>query len=88
LAESKTSALQQLLSHFWGPIPWMIEIAVILSAVVRDWADFGIILVLLVGNGLIGFWEEYEAGEAIAALKAQLALNARVKREGQWQTLP
>ena len=88
LAESKTSALRQLLTHFWGPIPWMIEIAVILSAVVRDWADFGIILVLLVGNGLIGFWEEYEAGEAIAALKAQLALNARVKREGQWQTIP
>jgi H+-transporting ATPase len=88
LPESRTSALQQLLSHFWGPIPWMIELAVILSAIVQDWADFGIILVLLVGNGLIGFWEEYEAGNAIAALKAQLALNARVKREGQWQTIP
>jgi H+-transporting ATPase len=88
LPESRTSALQQLLSHFWGPIPWMIEIAVILSAIVQDWADFAIILVLLVGNGLIGFWEEYEAGNAIAALKAQLALNARVKREGQWQTIP
>lgn len=87
LQESKTSVLQQLLTHFWGPIPWMIEVAVILSAIVQDWADFGIILVLLVVNGLIGFWEEFEAGAAIAALKAQLALNARVKRNGQWQTI-
>jgi len=88
LAEKKTSALQQFFSHFWGPIPWMIEVAVILSALVRDWVDFAIILVLLIVNGVIGFWEEFEAGNAIAALKAQLALNARVKRDGQWMTVP
>lgn len=88
LAEKKISALQQFFSHFWGPIPWMIEAAVILSAIVQDWADFGIILVLLIVNGVIGFWEEFEAGNAIAALKAQLALNARVKREGQLLTIP
>ena len=88
LAEKKNSALQQFFSHFWGPIPWMIEVAVILSAIVQDWADFAIILVLSIVNGVIGFWEEFEAGNAIAALKAQLALNARVKREGQLITIP
>lgn len=65
----------------------MIEVAVILSAVVRHWPDFFIILVLLISNAAIGFWEEFQAGNAIAALKAKLALKARVKREGKWITI-
>ncbi len=87
LAEETTSPLQQFLTHFWNPIAWMIEVAAILSALVRDWADFGIILTLLVVNAMIGFWEEYQAGNAIAALKAKLALKARVKRDGIWTTI-
>jgi H+-transporting ATPase len=66
----------------------MIEIAVVLSAVVRHWPDFFIILVLLVANATIGFWEEREAGNAIEALKARLANKARVKRDGKWITSP
>ena len=62
----------------------MIEAAVILSAVVRHWPDFGIILVLLLANAVVGFWEEHQAGNAIAALKATLAIKARVKRDGKW----
>lgn len=88
LTEKKVSPLQQLLLHFWGPIPWMIEAAVILSGAVGDWADFFIILVLLVANGLVGFWEEYEAGNAVAALKAQLALKSLAQREGRWIEVP
>ena len=44
IAEKKTNELLKFLSYFWGPIPWMIEAAVILSAVARHWPDFGIIL--------------------------------------------
>jgi H+-transporting ATPase len=88
LVEKKVSPLQQLLSYFWGPIPWMIEAAVILSTLVGDWKDFFIILFLLVGNSLIGYFEEKSAGDAVAALKAQLALNATARRDGQWQTVP
>ena len=82
--EKKTNQFLKFLSYFWGPIPWMIEAAVILSAVARHWPDFGIILVLLLANGLVGFWEEREAGSAIEALKAKLAVKARVKRDGKW----
>jgi H+-transporting ATPase len=57
IEEEKTNPLLKFLSYFWGPIPWMIEAAVILSGVVRHWPDFGIILVLLVANAVVGFWE-------------------------------
>jgi len=86
IPEKKTSALLKFLSYFWGPIPWMIEAAVILSGVVRHWPDFFIILILLVANATIGFWEERQAGDAIEALKAKLAIKARVKRDGKWVT--
>ncbi len=86
IAEKKTNALLKFLGYFWGPIPWMIEVAVVLSAIVRHWPDFFIILVLLLANATIGFWEEREAGNAIDALKARLAIKARVKRGGKWIT--
>ena len=84
IKEEKTNAILKFLSYFWGPIPWMIEIAVVLSAVVGHWEDFGLILFLLLCNAVVGFWEERQAGNAIDALKARLAVKARVKRDGKW----
>jgi H+-transporting ATPase len=86
LKEVKVNAFLKFLTYFWGPIPWMIEAAVILSGVVHHWLDFIIISVLLFSNAAVGFWEEYQAGNAIAALKAKLANDARALRDGKWAT--
>ncbi len=88
LPEKKRSKLAMLLSYLWGPMPWMIEAAILLCSIVGDWVDFAIILGLLVGNTVIAYVEESSAGDAVAALKAKLALEALVKRDGQWQKLP
>ena len=88
LQEEKANPLLKFLSYFWGPIPWMIEIAAALSAFARHWEDLGIILTLLVVNAIVGFWEEFQAGNAIAALKQRLALNARVYRDKNWKSVP
>jgi len=88
IAEKKVSPLIKFLSYFWNPFSWMIEAAVIFSAIVGDWVDFVIIAILLVANGLIGYFEEKTAGDAVAALKAQLALNADAKRDGKFISVP
>lgn len=88
LEEKKENPVLKFLSYFWGPIPWMIEIAAILSALVEHWSDFGIITALLVVNALVGFWEEHKAGNTIAALKEKLALTALIKRDGKWEKIP
>jgi H+-transporting ATPase len=88
LPEKKTSPLRQLLDYFWGPIPWMIEVAAVLSAAVQHWTDLGVILALLGFNAGVGFWQERKAASALEALKVQLALKAHALRDGQWQEVP
>jgi len=84
IAEKKGNPFLKFLTYFWGPIPWMIEAAVILSGIVQHWLDFGVILLLLCSNAVVGFWEEHQAGDAIAALRSKLAVKARVRRDGKW----
>jgi len=84
LEEKKTSEWVVFLRFFWGPIPWMIEAAAIMAAIVHDWGDFTIILALLLFNAGLGFFEEHQASNALAALKNALALKAKVLRGGAW----
>ena len=74
----------RFLKFLWGPIAWMIEIAAVLSAVVRHWEDFIMIFFMLALNAVVGFWEEYKADNEIQALKKHLALHCRVLRGGKW----
>ncbi|BDD07315.1 plasma-membrane proton-efflux P-type ATPase [Aureibacter tunicatorum] len=87
ITEEKHSKLLIFLSFFIGPIPFTIEIAAVLSAVVQHWNDLIVILILLVFNAVIGYWQRSKADQAIGALKNQLALKAMALRDGQWKSL-
>ncbi|ORX92534.1 plasma-membrane proton-e [Basidiobolus meristosporus CBS 931.73] len=83
LSEKKKNPFLKFLGYFTGAIAYLIEIAWILSGVVQDWANFGIIGALLFINAAIGFIEESKAENALDALKNTLALKTRVWRDGE-----
>jgi len=87
ITEKRVNPLLKFITYFWGPIPWMIEVAIILSALIQHYEDFFIILALLCLNAVVGFWEENKAANAIELLKQKLAVTARVLRDGSWSEL-
>jgi H+-transporting ATPase len=88
IPEKKVNPFRKFLSYFWGPIPWMIEAAAILSIVIQHYEDFAIIFTLLIVNAVVGFWQEKKADNAIELLKKRLAPKARVLRNGKWSEIP
>jgi H+-transporting ATPase len=88
LVEEKTNPVLKFLTYFWGPIPAMIMVAAVLSGILQQWPDLGVILALLVMNAVVGFREEYQASNTIEALKQKLAAKARVKRDSDWLIVP
>lgn len=87
LKEEKKNLAYKVLSFFWGPIPWMIEAAAALSLGIHHYVDFALIICLLVFNALVAFWQEYQAGNAIEALKKKMAIKCRVLRDGTWSLM-
>ncbi|HPB74538.1 MAG TPA: plasma-membrane proton-efflux P-type ATPase [Chromatiaceae bacterium] len=77
----------KLIGYFWGPIPWMIEAAALISLARRDWPDFAVVTGLLLYNAAVGFWQDNKAANALAALKKGLALKARALRGGHWLSI-
>jgi len=82
IEEEDDSWFKKFFSHFWGPIPWMLEIACILAAVAQRWEDFAVIFTMLLINGGVSFWHENKAESAIKALKEKLSPTANVIRNG------
>eukprot|EP00698_Gefionella_okellyi_P014000 TRINITY_DN386_c0_g1_i1.p1 TRINITY_DN386_c0_g1~~TRINITY_DN386_c0_g1_i1.p1 ORF type:complete len:949 (+),score=233.07 TRINITY_DN386_c0_g1_i1:49-2847(+) len=91
LVEKTTPLWELVLRYFWGPKIWkpnpiilLMWVASIISAATQQFADFGVILALLIVNGCIAWFENAKAGNAVAALRAALAPKAFAKRDGQW----
>jgi len=86
--EVEESLLHRLFRRFWGPIPWMIEVAALLSAIVQKWEDFIIIMVMLLVNAGLDFIQEHRALNALKSLKAQMTLEVIVLRDGAFHQIP
>ena len=73
---------------FWGPVPWMLEVSLILEAVLGHETQAAIIGLLLVVNAVLSFSQEARAQTALALLRKSVALFARVLRDGSWKRVP
>ncbi|MGB7593430.1 MAG: cation-transporting P-type ATPase, partial [Terriglobia bacterium] len=80
--------LRRALTKFWAPVPWMLEAAIVLEIALGKYVEAAIIAVLLAVNAILGFFQEGHAQATLAALKARLALNASVRRDNVWATVP
>eukprot|EP00946_MAST-07B_sp_MAST-7B-sp1_P001572 g1572.t1 len=97
LAEEERNPLLEFLGNFWGPMPIMIWIAIIIEGIPKfnsdtgkteiDWADFIVLFVLQMCNGLVSWYEHSKAADAVQALKESLSPKAQVKRNGEWVEL-
>ncbi|HHJ15848.1 MAG TPA: HAD family hydrolase [Gammaproteobacteria bacterium] len=85
IEETEEALWHRVFRRFWGPIPWMIETAAVLSALVQKWEDFGIILVMLLVNAGLDFFQEHRALNALNALKAGMQRQVTVLRDGQYK---
>jgi len=88
ISEKEEPLWHRILRRFWGPIPWMIEVAAILSAMVKKWEDFIIITIMLLVNSLLDFFQEHRALNALKALKSKLTQEVTVLRDGTYVTIP
>jgi H+-transporting ATPase len=86
--DTSVHPLRRALAHFWAPVPWMLEAAIILEVVLGKYVEAAIIAVLLAFNAALGFFQEGRAQATLAALKSRLALNAQVRRDNVWATVP
>ncbi len=80
--------LRRALTKFWAPVPWMLEAAIVLEIALGKYVEAAIIAVLLAFNAALGFFQEGRAQATLAALKSRLALNASVRRDNVWATVP
>ena len=87
IREKEEPLWHRIFRRFWGPIPWMIEVAALLSALVQQWEDFVIITILLLVNGLLDFLQEHRALNALKGLKQHLTVEVTVFREGAFVTI-
>lgn len=85
---ARPKGLKPFLRRFWGIIPWMLELAIVIDLVLGKWLEAGVIAALLIGNALAGAVQEGRAKNALALLRERMVVNARVRRDGNWQILP
>jgi H+-transporting ATPase len=88
MPDTSMHPLRMAFEKFWAPVPWMLEAAIVLELVLGKYVEAAIIAALLIFNAALGLFQESRAQATLAALKSRLALDASVRRDGSWKTIP
>jgi len=84
VAEKKRNPLVEFLSRFWGPMPWLLELAIILSCILKHYLEAAIIAVLILINAIIGHLHSRSSQKSLELLKQKLAIKATILCDGKW----
>jgi H+-transporting ATPase len=85
--EERKSLLNDFLKRLWGPMPWLLEVAIVLSIIIEHYVEALIIATLIVVNAFIGFRHTRTSERVLRLLRSKLAIRARVLRDGKWITI-
>ncbi|MGW8114024.1 plasma-membrane proton-efflux P-type ATPase [Caproicibacterium sp. NSD3] len=84
IQEEKKNPVKQFLKRYWGPMPWLLEFAMMLTIFVKHYTEGILIFALLTVNAVIGFVQSRNSQKAVELLKKQLQIKTKVLRDGQW----
>lgn len=87
IAEKKVNPILKFMLKFWAPVPWMLEITVVLTYLFGKYLDMYVILFLLIFNAVVSYIQELKAQDAIEILKKKVSVSARVLRDGVWKNI-
>lgn len=88
IEQPKVSALHLFLSQFSSVIVWVLIVAATIAGVLGEWVDALAIIVIVILNALLGFFQEYRAERSLAALRKMVIPFSKVVRDGKLKKLP
>lgn len=83
ITEKKINPFIDFLKRFWGPMPWLLELAIILSLLLKHYLEGSLILTLLIINAIIGHLNARNSQKALELLKQKISIKAKVIRDGE-----
>jgi H+-transporting ATPase len=84
LSEKRKNPFTDFLTRYWGPMPWLLELTMVLSYIIGHYLEVVIVFGLLTTNAIIGFHHTRSSRKALELLKRRLAIKAKVLRNGEW----
>lgn len=88
MPDASEHPLRNALTKFWAPVPWLLEASIVLEIVLHKYFEAGAVACLLIFNAALAYFQEDRAQVTLNALKSRLAMNASVRRDGVWKTVP
>ena len=87
VAEEKPRLGRELVRKFWAPVPWLLEVTILIQIFLGEVVEASVIGGLLVFNAVLSYFQEGRTQKVLALLRQQLRVQARVRRDGAWMSV-
>lgn len=87
IQEARRNPILDFFKRYWGPMPWLLEISIVLTLVLEHYTESIIIFALLTINAVIGYLQSKNSHNAVEMLKKKLEIKAKIFRNKEWVLL-